>query len=149
VDDDTQPLRRFAPFAHRHEIPDDRGASNARPAWRCRGDLTLAVVVLFIAGSAFAASQEARASAGALARRLALEAANTAPAVLRDWDPSWNITVPVGQTRRRSHTLSSGAASIVRLTRTIDHLVGGERRDRRWNARQARREAHRECCVPA
>ena len=98
-----------------------RGASNARPGLALPAAIfTLAVVVLFIAGSAFAASQEARASAGALAERLALEAAEYgAAAVLRDWDPSWNVTVPVGQTLAPvTHTLSSGAASIVRLTRT-------------------------------
>jgi hypothetical protein len=81
---------------------------------------TLAVIVLFIAGSAFATTQEARASLGALAERFALEAAEYgAAAVLRDWDPSWNVATPAGQTLGPvNYTLSSGAASTVRLTRT-------------------------------
>lgn len=81
---------------------------------------TLAVIVLFIAGTAFVATQEARASTGALAERLALEAAEYgAAAVLRDWDPSWNVATPVGQTLGPlGHTLAGGAASVVRVTRT-------------------------------
>ena len=81
---------------------------------------TLAVIVLFIAGSAFTAQQEARASTGSLAERIALEAAEYgASAVLRDWDPSWNVVVPVGRTLGpRTHTLAGGATSTVRLTRT-------------------------------
>ena len=81
---------------------------------------TLAVIALFIAGSAFAATQEARASAGALAERLALEAAEYgAAAVLRDWDRSWNVATAVGHTIGPvNHTLASGAASEVRVTRT-------------------------------
>jgi hypothetical protein len=81
---------------------------------------TLAVIVLFIAGSAFAATQEARASVGALAERLALEAAEYgAAAVLRDWDPAWNVATPVGQTLGPAiHVLAGGATSVVRLTRT-------------------------------
>lgn len=80
---------------------------------------TLAVVLLFIAGSAFATTQEARAAAGALAERLALEAAEYgAAAVLRDWDAAWNVAVPVGQTHASiTHTLTGGASSSVRLTR--------------------------------
>jgi hypothetical protein len=80
----------------------------------------LAVIVLFIAGSAFSATQEARASTGALAERLALEAAEYgAAAVLRDWDPSWNVMTPVGRTMAPfSHTLAGGAGAFVRLTRT-------------------------------
>lgn len=81
---------------------------------------TLAVVLLFIAGSAFATTQEARASVGALAERFALEAAEYgAAAVLRDWDQAWNVRVPVGRTIGPvTHTLSGGASSVVRLTRT-------------------------------
>lgn len=81
---------------------------------------TLAVIVLFIAGTAFVATQEARASVGALAERLALEAAEYgASAVLRDWDPAWNVATPVGQTVGPvNHTLAGGATSVVRLTRT-------------------------------
>jgi hypothetical protein len=81
---------------------------------------TLAVIMLFIAGSAFATTQEARASAGTLAERVALEAAEYgAAAVTRDWDPAWNVAVPVGQTHAViTHALPGGASSAVRLTRT-------------------------------
>jgi hypothetical protein len=81
---------------------------------------SLAVILLFVAGSAFSATQEARASAGSLAERLALEAAEYGTAaVLRDWDPSWNVATPVGQMLGPFlHALSGGAAATVRLTRT-------------------------------
>ncbi len=81
---------------------------------------TLAVIALFIAGSAFATTQEARASVGALTERLALEAAEYgAVAALRDWNPAWNVAAPVGQTVGPvTHMLSSGASSAMRLTRT-------------------------------
>ena len=81
---------------------------------------TLVLIALFIAGSAFAATQEVRASAGTLAERVALEAAEYgAVAVLRDWDPAWNLAAPIGQTTGPfTHTLAGGAAAQVRLTRT-------------------------------
>lgn len=81
--------------------------------------LTVTIVVLFVAGSAFATSQESRASIGALAERLALETAEYgAVAVLRDWDPAWNVTTPVGQTLGPfTQVLSGGAVASVRLTR--------------------------------
>lgn len=81
---------------------------------------TLAVIVLFIAGSAFAATQEARASTGSFAERIALEAAEYGTAaVLRDWDPSWNVAMLVGQTIGPvTHALAGGGAASVRLTRT-------------------------------
>src|SRR5688500_18141037 len=81
--------------------------------------LTVTIVVLFVAGSAFATSQESRASVGALAERLALESAEYgAVAVLRDWDPAWNVATPVGQTLGPfTHALSGGAVASVRLTR--------------------------------
>ena len=81
---------------------------------------TIALIALFIAGSAFAASQEAQASAGVMAQRVALEAAEYgAVAVLRDWNRSWNLTIPVGQTAGPfTHTLAGGATAHVRLTRT-------------------------------
>ena len=81
--------------------------------------LTVTIVVLFVAGSAFATSQESRASVGALAERLALETAEYgAVAVLRDWDPAWNLAIPVGQTLGPFvHALSGGATASVRLTR--------------------------------
>src|SRR5688500_19010459 len=80
--------------------------------------LTVTIVVLFVAGSAFATSLESRASVGALAERLAMESAEYgAVAVLRDWDPAWNVATPVGQTLGPfTHALSGGVAS-VRLTR--------------------------------
>lgn len=81
---------------------------------------TIALIVLFIAGTAFAATQEARASAGALAERIALEAAEYGSAtVLRDWDRSWNLVTPVGQTLGPfTYSLAGGATAHVRLTRT-------------------------------
>lgn len=81
---------------------------------------TLAIIALFIAGSAFAATQEARASLGTLAERSALETAEYgATAVLRDWDRKWNLSTPVGQTLGPfMHSMSSGATATVRLTRT-------------------------------
>ena len=81
--------------------------------------LTVTIVVLFVAGSAFATSQESRASVGALAERLALETAEYgAVALLRDWDPAWNVVTPVGQTLGPfTHALSGGAVASVRLTR--------------------------------
>lgn len=81
---------------------------------------TIAIIVLFVAGSAFATSQESRASLGALAERVALESAEYgAVAVLRDWDPAWNVAIPPGQTIAPfTHTLSGGAIASVRLTRT-------------------------------
>lgn len=81
---------------------------------------TLAIIVLFIAGSAFAATQEARAALGTLAERSALETAEYgATATLRDWDPKWNTAVPVGQTLGPfPHTMPNGDAAAVRLTRT-------------------------------
>ena len=81
---------------------------------------TLAVIMLFIAGSAFVTTQESRASLGAVTERLALEAAEYgAVAVLRDWNRAWNVTSPVGQTIGPiTHTLAGGASSTVHLTRT-------------------------------
>ena len=81
---------------------------------------TLAIIALFIAGSAFAATQEARASLGTLAERSALETAEYgAAAVLRDWDPTWNVFTPVGQTLGPfTHTMPNGAIATVRMTRT-------------------------------
>ena len=80
----------------------------------------LAIVVLFVAGSAFATTQEARASASTLAERLALEAAEYgAAAALRDWVPAWSVSTPVGQTIGPvTHALAGGATNEVRLTRT-------------------------------
>lgn len=80
----------------------------------------VAIVVLFIAGSAFVATQEARASVGVLAERVALETAEYgAVAVLRDWNPSWNVSTPVGQTIGPvTQTLSGGSVTSVHLTRT-------------------------------
>lgn len=82
--------------------------------------VTLGIIALFIAGSAFAASQEARASVGSLAERLALEAAEYgAAATVRDWDRVWNLTTPIGQTSGPiTRSLAGGASVVVRLTRT-------------------------------
>ena len=81
---------------------------------------TIAIIVLFIAGSSFAATQEARASLGTLAERSALETAEYgATAVLRDWDPQWNVSTAIGETLGPfTHTVPSGATATVRLTRT-------------------------------
>jgi hypothetical protein len=79
----------------------------------------LAVIMLFIAGSAFATTQESRASLGSIAGRLALEAAEYgAVAVLRDWDPAWNVSTPVGQTAGPVIHVLGAATSTVRITRT-------------------------------
>lgn len=82
--------------------------------------VTLGIIALFIAGSAFAATQEARASVGSLAERLALEAAEYgAVATVRDWDRAWNLTTPVGQTIGPiTRALAGSATVVVRLTRT-------------------------------
>jgi hypothetical protein len=81
---------------------------------------TLAIIALFIAGSAFTATQEARASLGTLAERSALETAEYgASAVLRDWDSKWNLSTAVGQTLGPFvHAMPNGATATVRLTRT-------------------------------
>lgn len=81
---------------------------------------TLAIIALFIAGSAFTATQEARASLGTLAERSALESAEFgAAAVLRDWDPTWNVQTSVGQTLGPFiHAMPDGATATVRMTRT-------------------------------
>jgi hypothetical protein len=61
--------------------------------------IALAIVSLFIAASAFLATQEARAARHAVSERAALEAAEYgAGAVLRDWDRSLNTAVAVGAT---------------------------------------------------
>jgi hypothetical protein len=81
---------------------------------------TLAIIALFIAGSAFTAMQEARASLGTLAERSALETAEYgAVAVLRDWDPAWNVFASLGQTLGPfTHAMPNGATATVRVTRT-------------------------------
>jgi hypothetical protein len=104
---------------------------------------TLAIIALFIAGSAFTASQEARASLGTLAERSAIEAAEYGVvAVLRDWDRRWNTATPVGQTLGPfTHNLADGATAQSRVTRTSlttwwvtsEGLIGATRR------REARR----------
>jgi hypothetical protein len=81
---------------------------------------TLAIIALFIAGSAFSATQEARASFGTLAERSALETAEYgAAAMLRDWDATWNVATAVGQILGPfTHTMPNGATATVRMTRT-------------------------------
>ena len=81
---------------------------------------TLAIISLFIAGSAFTATQEARASLGTLAERAALETAEYgAAAMLRDWDPTWNVLTSVGRTLGPfTHAMPNGATATVRMTRT-------------------------------
>jgi hypothetical protein len=80
---------------------------------------TIVIIVLFIAGSAFTTSQEARASTGSLAERMALESAEYGgAAVFRDWKPAWNVSVAIGQTIGPfTHSLRGGSAT-VRVTRT-------------------------------
>ncbi len=94
---------------------------------RCRRGMALpltvfvlAVVSLFMVGSAFLTLQESRVALGTLAERLALEAAEYgAVAVLRDWNPAWSTAVPVGKTLGPfQHPLSSDASAEVRATRT-------------------------------
>jgi hypothetical protein len=81
--------------------------------------IALTLVALFLAGSSFVSMQEARASSNAVAERRALEAAEYGvAAVLRDWDPQWNLTVAVGVTLGPwTHGLAGGAAATVRVTR--------------------------------
>lgn len=84
--------------------------------------LCLAVIGLFVAGTAFVASQEGRAALALMAQRQALEAAEYgAAAVLRDWNPGWVTGVGVGGTvGPLTHALSGGASSVVRLTRITE-----------------------------
>jgi hypothetical protein len=81
--------------------------------------VALTLVALFLAGSSFVSMQEARASSNAVAERRALEAAEYgAAAVLRDWDPLWNLSVPVGGGLGPwTHALAGGATASVRVTR--------------------------------
>jgi hypothetical protein len=81
---------------------------------------TIAIITLFIAGSAFTATQETRAALGTLAERTALETAEYgATAVLRDWDPQWNVSAAIGQTLGPfTHAMANGATATVHLTRT-------------------------------
>jgi hypothetical protein len=84
----------------------------------------VAVIGLFVAGTAFTTLQEGRAALGALAQRAALEAAEYgATAVLRDWNAAWNLGVAPGQTLGPfTHTPAGGGVAVVRVTRTTPAL---------------------------
>lgn len=102
-----------------------------RHAWPRRGLalpaalLALTLIALFLAGSAFVSLQEARSASNALGERRALEAAEYGvAAVLRDWDPRWNLAVAPGDTLGPwVHTLAGGAASTVRAVRATPTTV--------------------------
>ncbi len=80
--------------------------------------ISLAVISLFIAGSAFFAMQEARAGRNALSERQALEAAEYgATAVMRDWDPEFGVSTAVGGTLGPFTTVLAGATAVSRATR--------------------------------
>jgi hypothetical protein len=81
--------------------------------------VALTLVALFVAGSSFVSMQEARASSNAVSERRSLEAAEYGvAAVLRDWNPQWNLSVAVGATLGPwTHALAGGAAATVRVTR--------------------------------
>jgi hypothetical protein len=82
--------------------------------------VTLAIVSLFVAGSAFFTLQESRAARTSLTERAALEAAEYgATALARDWLPAHALFLPVGGTLGPfTHGLSGGAAATARLTRS-------------------------------
>jgi hypothetical protein len=82
--------------------------------------ITLGIIALFIAGSAYLASEEFRAGVGGFSERSALEAAEyAATAPLRDWDPTWNLSTVIGETLGAfADTMSDGAVAAARATRT-------------------------------
>jgi hypothetical protein len=81
--------------------------------------ISLAVISLFIAGSAFFAMQEARAGHNALSERQALEAAEYgATAVMRDWSPDLSLSTAVGGTLGPFTTALAGATAVARATRS-------------------------------
>ncbi len=81
--------------------------------------IALVIIALFVAGSTFFAMQEARAARNAVTEVGALEAAEYgAVATLRDWNATWNVTVPAGVTAApATHVLAGGATASVRITR--------------------------------
>ena len=89
--------------------------------------VTLAIISLFIAGSAFFTLQEARAARNTLTERSALEAAEYGAAALaRDWLPATSLAMPIGGTLGPVHyTLSGAAAATSRLTRATSTTFWG------------------------
>lgn len=87
--------------------------------------LLLTLIALFLAGSAFVSLQEARSASNALGERRALEAAEYgAAAILRDWDPRWNLSVRPGDTLGPwFHSLAGGASAAVRAIRATATTV--------------------------
>ena len=87
--------------------------------------LILTLLALFLAGSAFVALQESRSASNALGERRALEAAEYgAAALLRDWDPRWNLATRPGDTLGPwMHALAGGASAVVRATRATPTAV--------------------------
>jgi hypothetical protein len=84
--------------------------------------VSLAVIALFIAGSAFFALEEAQTSRNAVAERQAMEAAEyAATAVMRDWDSQQTMTLPIGVTLSPfTYTLGQGAAAHAEVTRATE-----------------------------
>lgn len=80
--------------------------------------VALAIVSLFIVGSSYVSMQETRVSRGAIAERIALEAAEYgAAAVLRDWDPQWSRSRVGATLGPWLHPFAtSGATATVRAT---------------------------------
>ena len=81
--------------------------------------VTLAIVSLFIAGSAFFTLQEVRAGRNTLTDRASLEAAEYgAQALARDWQPATALSLPIGGTMGPfTYALAGGAAATARMTR--------------------------------
>lgn len=106
--------------------------------------ITLALIALFVAGSAFLALHEARAATGRIAERRALEAAEYGlSSLLRDWDDRWNTRIGVGDTVGTwTHILTGGAVALVRairLTPTTFHVWSEGTAGAPIAARRARR----------
>jgi hypothetical protein len=80
--------------------------------------ITLAIVALFIAGTAYFALQEVRAGRNTLDTVGAMEAAEyAAAAVPRDWDRAYNVTLPVGAALGGFSYPLTSATSTARITR--------------------------------
>jgi hypothetical protein len=89
--------------------------------------VTLAIVSLFAAGSAFFTLQESRAARNGLTERAAFEAAEYgATALARDWVPAQALSLPVGGTiGPATFSLAAGATASGRLTRATPTTFWG------------------------
>ena len=81
--------------------------------------ITLTIIALFIAGTAYFALQEVRAGRNTMDEVPAMEAAEyAAAAVSRDWDRTSNLALSVGSTLGAfPYLLSGGASATARVTR--------------------------------